>query len=580
MSRRASILLLSGCLLAASSPAHARRVPVAESVCDLSDAGALSAAGLAIDGSGNFAVLDDLADTVVFVDRTCAEVQPGFSTVALGIQNGTGIAWNPTAAQFGIIDSIDDQLYFATAAGLSAGSCDLAGIGSTSAKGIAYDTVDGLYAVIDDVADTVFRIDDTVTGGGACALVSQFATGPFGATLAGDITYLASSDQFAVLDSGDDEVYYVSTTGVLADQFDTGGAGAFIPLGGAYDATADRFYVASDGAPPMLYTFDIRGTSSQHCLTSAFGSTTPTGLGVNETTGELLVSDSVTDQIYVLDPVTCAVVHQFGTAGFGSTSPSDVAYLPITDELVVSDSITDQLYFYDEPTGSLTSTCSTSAQGFNSPTGVDYLPDLDLVAVTSDADDTWLLVDTSCNILHARSVGVLDDTGSGNTPKDIAYQPGTGRFLVADSTAEEIFSSSFEGVSGLHFDTAGLGLGVVTGVASDLNDSTAVFLLSDDLDAIYRVTLPVLPLTTSISGRFTSALATVWLWERGEGRVTGTLLKNGNLMPFFGQFLEPQNTLYFGIQNGNKLSTGTMTVSPDRAQMTGPAVFGTLLRDY
>ncbi len=62
---------------------------------------------------------------------------------------------------------------------------------------------------------------------------------------------------------------------------------------------------------------------------------------------------------------------QFDTATFGSITPQGLAYNPDTGNYLIVDSGTDELYAV-APDGSLVDQCDTEAFGSNFPTGVTY----------------------------------------------------------------------------------------------------------------------------------------------------------------------------------------------------------------
>ncbi|MCA9490672.1 MAG: hypothetical protein KC621_12160 [Myxococcales bacterium] len=528
---------------------------------------------------GGFAITDATTDTVTRFDRSC-HVLSSFSTGGFGALSVTGIAYDPTTSGYALLNDQGDELYYVTTGGVVTGQCDLAAPGVTGGQGIAYDAVAGVFAVVDSTADRVFTVDRSVTNGGPCNVLGSFDTSAFGATNPSDIAWVSATDELAILDSTADEVFVVDKTGVLQDRFDTGnGFGATTPTGLVYDVLSSRYQVV-DSQVRQQFTVDVRGSASLACATSSWSSLSPQGLTVHPSTGDWIVVDNGNDRVSIVDPLTCTETRQIDLAAMGATDGTGVAYLPLTNELVVTHQAGHELFFLDYDTGTLGSRCAVDEQGIVSPTGVAYLPDLDLLAVSSTVSG-WLLLDAGCNVQHARSTRMLHiGPGSTAAPRDIAYHAGQGTFLVLDDNADEVYVSSFEGTPERRFDTAGLGLTSVMGVAAT-GVPGRVLVLDSGLDEIHAFDLPALTEALSLSGRFVSPSTTLYLWERGDGRVTGTALVGANTLPVFGQFDGGVGNLAIGAVTplGAPVSF-SIAVSADLDTISAPPPVGTLTRQY
>lgn len=580
MERVARVSIACALALLLTPRAEALRVPLLDGSCDLAGGGITNPTSIAMQPGVGFAVADATSDTVTRFDLNCG-VLAFFSTSAFGSTQPNGITYDTTSGEYVLVDSSADEVYFASTTGLLNGSCDLAAIGITAPSGIAHDPISNTYAITDTTQDEVFLVDGSVTNGSSCNLVGQFDTTTFGSTSPSDVAYLPGTDEFAVVDSSADEVFLVSKLGVLADQFDTAsGFGSTNPTGIVYDFTNDRYHVVDSSADEQLIV-DARGTTSFACDTSLFLSNAPHGATINPSTGELAFVDDVTDQVYIINPSTCTLIRQIGLGLVGATDPSGVAYLPLTNELAVSDDSGNEVYFINYSSGLLTSQCDTASRGIDSPSGIDYLPDLDLLVVSTNTEDGWAIMDVGCNPMHVRHAGMLEKSTSGTNPRDIAYFAGGGNFLIADSSADEVYVANFEGVAERHFDTQGLGLTNLSSITANPAVPGEFIVMDDSLDEIHTINIPALLEPVSLSGKFTSASSTVYLFERGDGRVTGSAFIGGSSLPVFGEYIGGAGGLAIGAVTvgGTPVSFG-IGVSGDLNTISAPPPVGTLTRTY
>ncbi|MCA9490671.1 MAG: hypothetical protein KC621_12155 [Myxococcales bacterium] len=567
------------CLLGlfASNRAQATRVPIVDETCDLGD---LDPRGMTVE-PGGFAVAgfdtDPLFLAVVRrIDASCNLVDE----FSLGSANPTGIAYDPTSGGYVVASDSLDELRFYTTAGVPTGTCDLGAAGVASPQGVAYDTVTGLFAVVDIALDQVLMVDDSVTNGNRCNIVSTVDLIPSGATTAFDITYVPAMDAFGVLDSA--RIVLVDRAGVYMDEFDLRGPGVFTSRAVVYDPTTDRYRIGgSPGTGQRMFTLDARGTTELLCDTTAWGIGSPQAVTVHPATGELVVVDATNHPITIVDPGTCNVVRQMSMV----SGVSGLAYLPGTNELAMTFQASHELVFVDYDTGAEQRRCNLADQGLLNPTGVTSLPDLDRLAITTTSGSSggdWAIVDTDCNVVHARNARSLAQAAATSVvrPVDIAHVPGLGAFLVVDDAQDEVYLATLEGTLDRRFDLGGAGFAGPMGIATT-GTPGELFVTEATVTshALHRLTIPALAEAHALSGRFESPSTTLYLWERGEGRVTGTAILAGNSLPVFGEFVGGVGGLTIGaVTPGGAPVTFSITVSGDLNTISAPPPVGTLNR--
>ncbi|MCB9687437.1 MAG: hypothetical protein H6738_04025 [Alphaproteobacteria bacterium] len=518
-----------------------------------------------------YALASGLRDQVQTFDADCVPVGPAFDTTAFGADDVQGIAWDEAAGRYALVDATDDEVYFVTATGTLVGRCDLAALGATSATGIAYDATAGVYAVTDNVRDRVYLIDDTQLAGGTCAAVGTFQTSAFGSTGPEDITWDPVADQLLIYDMETEQIYFTTTAGVVVDTMPTT-ATSNGRIGLAMDPVRDRLIIDGDRFQPL----DIRGTIEPGCSTSGFTSREPTGLAVNASTGDLAFVAGIQDWIYVMDPDTCAQVTRIATPGVGTAT--GLAYLEPTNEYVVGDD-TDHLYFFDATTGASRGQCTFPFTFEIS--GLDALPELGLIAVSSRRSDaSWFLADRTCRPIHARGAGPYVHGGSIHL-EGLAWHRGTGTFVVTELSSDDLLQLSFEGSLLRRFDLASVGVHDARGLVAVPGDAQRWYLVDYALLEVERLDMPAMSETTSWSGRFTSATATLYLWDRGEGRVTGTAFVGSDTYPVFGEIVGATGTLSIGTLTTTGGAVGfPITASLDHTTLIAPPPVGTLTRAW
>ncbi|MCB9673328.1 MAG: hypothetical protein H6734_27950 [Alphaproteobacteria bacterium] len=527
--------------------------------------------GTTYNPSIGFAIVDFSDRLIRFLDAGCAVVAPELDTSAYAT-NPRGVAWSEPLQEYAVVDPGSDELYYVDPSGAVTGSCDLLSAGSGSASGVAWDPIGQRYVVSDDGNSRIYFVNPTVRGGGTCSVASNFSTANLGLNSPIEVGTDAAGHVLFTRGGGVSSVYVTTQGGALLQEI-------------VLDSTIDDIQgiVTDPNAPGELFLLesqdddllhvDARGSSSQVCTN--VGGNIPRGLEYVESTNQFLVLDADQDQIQFVNAQSCVMQRTIPLQALGVTGSEDLTYLPASNEIVVSDLGSKDLVFVDAVSGALTSRCDISGLGLTTARGLTALPDLDLVAVADGNTHSWALLDASCEIVHARSIDVLSGSDTNNhDPQALAWSPSSGRFLVRDGRL--IAVSDLEGRPGFHFDANGLGL-AATGMAVDPVDPAAFWLLSNR--TIHRVQLPKLAEDLGISGRFASASATIYLWDRGEGRVTGTALVGGDTLPLFGQLSAAGGSLTVGtITSGGAPLVVPVTVSPDLSTVTAPPPIGVLTR--
>ncbi|MCB9687436.1 MAG: hypothetical protein H6738_04020 [Alphaproteobacteria bacterium] len=568
--RRAAIVLVALGSADASAIPH---VALEESVCDLTTV-APDAVGLVVrPGYGN-AVLSHQDTQVYTVYDTC-QLRSSFDTAGLGAGDPTGIGFDADHGAYGIVDATDLELYLTNISGSPAGQCDLAAVGVTSPVGVAYHPEKEAWAVLDHDQAMVYVVRRRI-GVAACELGFQFSIAGLGITDPATIGYRPDLDAWLLLDASNEVMASVDVLGAPIDTVDLSAIGQGTPAGVAWDPDTARLKVAGS----HLSRVDTRGTLRPVCSTTAQSSTDATGIGLDTVTGNIVYVDTIDDAINIVDPDTCATVDQISLYPAGVGSATDVAWIDLTNEIVVGDNSSDDLHFFDATTGVETSVCKVPSPVSMNLSGVDYLPELDLIALTNAFTTMdWYLVDTACNLVYSRSAGPWLFAASTDL-QDVAWQRGTGNFALVDNRSGDVSVVSFEGIPQFRFHL-GAGVTNLQGIVAIPGAPGAFYVLDRDLDEIRRLDMPALTETTSLSGRFTSPAATLYLWDRGEGSITGTAIVGPSTLPVFGHFDGTAGSLAIGATTGPR-AVGVMqlTVSPDRNTLTLPPPLGELTRTF
>ncbi|MCB9685024.1 MAG: hypothetical protein H6738_07625 [Alphaproteobacteria bacterium] len=545
--------------LALPSVAHAARVPSLEGTCDLTGLGIDAPTGVVSDPVLGIGVLDGTDRRIRFMDDHCA---PTGLSIQLGAysQDPQGVGWSSTMGELAVVDATADELFFVSPGGARLGSCDLATIGSASSSGVAWDPTTSRWVVMDAGGSTAWWIDPAGRSGSTCTVTSSVVIpdGPRADDLAVDAT-----GRLVVSDTYHRRVDTYDATGANVDSFSLTPSGDDAQ-GVVLDATGDRPVVV-DGSKNRLARYDNRGTTTEICSVSAFVSQ-PRGLAVDPARGELLVLDNGTRSVARMD-TSCVLAGTIPLNPAGLTNMRDVGFDPVARDLVVDDNGVD-LAFVDPANGAVRSTCDVSGLGVGLA-GIDVLAGLDRIALTFDVDGTWMLLDPACEPVHQRPLKPLTN----GTAADIAWHPASGTLLLASS--QYVVAATLEGVEARRF----LLTSQLAGLVADPGDSAVVWAL-DVSGRLFRVELPgLVDWPGSVSGRFSNGVATIQLWERGGGALSGTAFVNGDTIPLFGQLDGAGGDLFVGgITPTGAAQVVPVTISADGATLTAPPPFGILTR--
>lgn len=540
-------IVLASALLVTTMPAQALRVPLVTNECSVASFGAGNSSGLTYNSSsGLFALTDDSDDVVYVFDGGC-NVHSTFSASDVGSTAPQGIAYDSVNDRYAIVDNSADEVFFTDASGAFVGQCDLQAVGSTDPRGIGYAEGLDTFAINDASADEVLIIDDDELGGGPCNVLNVFDAAAFGSTSGQAITYVDGPNQYAQLD-GADEVFIVDQAFLLQDQYDTiNGFGSGSGEGIAYVSATQSYYFV-DSSTDLFTEVDANGTSEFWCSTVAVGSTSP--VDVVFVSGEIAVVDDGTDTVYVLNAATCGLVRLFNISILGIANPAGMTYIPETDQLAITDTTDDEVYFVGYTSTALEGQCDTAGVGLRVVTGIDFIGGLDLLVMTDSAVNSTAVTDLDCNPINQNSLrtlgaGAIDALAS----QAVGYQGGLGRFLIVDNSDDQVYLNDYEGLLETQFDLRGLNLGDVTGIAA-LPGGVTYLLSVNDLDAVFRLDVPGLNEAASLSGRYVSAGlgVSIILYERGEGRITGSVLLPATTLPVFGQFDASSGSISFGVE--------------------------------
>ncbi|MCB9684993.1 MAG: hypothetical protein H6738_07780 [Alphaproteobacteria bacterium] len=539
--------------------ALATRVPVLEGQCDLTPAGVTSAEGITYNPAAGFAVLS--GTTVVFVDASCNVTHPSFSTSAFST-NPLGIAWASDLGEYAFADRSANELYFANDTGQTTGHCDLATAGVSQPSGVTRDVAHGVFVVTDSQQGRAVVVDDSNRVGGTCHVVTTLGVN------AGcvDVTMAPNGDVAFVRES---QVRMMDATQRFVDSFDLNRTPGYDDAL-VWDPAADDRVLVANGH--TLFRLDIRGTIETACT---FPGITAMGVSAGPAPEQLLIADDQGHNVMLVSTRTCTQIGAVGVQAAGVGNMADAAWDAATGEIVVADPQHNALFFLDGTTGALHSRCDLDGTTVDVPTGVDVIPELDLIAVTSATTGAWALLDRSCAIVHSRSASALEDKSDRlRDPTDVAWLPATGHFVVGGTNTLGLVD--VEGAQRAFFTAEGYGSGA-SGIAPDAADPLGLYLMNGG--TLAHAVLPFLAENPGASGRFTSPTATVYLWDRGDGRVTGTALVGGDTLPLFGQLSGAGGSLIIGTETGaGQPLVVQVSVSADFSTLTAPPPIGVLRR--
>ncbi|MEM9387569.1 MAG: SdiA-regulated domain-containing protein [Pseudomonadota bacterium] len=524
------------------TPPVGNRIPITENTCSLNDLGLFSPSGLSFVPDEQLLALADRF-AIYLITQDC-EIDSSFTTEAAGFFVPQGVAYDELNDGFALVESDFDQLHFVNRDGSVVGWCDLAAIGATSATGIAYRAVDDTFVITDEELDTAFVVDRSEIAGGACEVVDLFSLSPLYAGHSSGITYDPTRDVFLIADDLNDFIYLADGNDFSpADQLNTSlGFGANTIEGLAFSPAEDRLYVV-DRQSGMLFRLDIRGKVEPLCDTAALGSTRPEGLTFIAETNEIVWIDG--DHFFLADAESCALNSTRDLFGF--VYSFSVAYLAGSKQLAFFGG--DQLRYFDLQTDELTTGCDYGSLGFSTPKGLASIPGLESLLITDENGRAGAVLDLECNLLRTFALSIGGVESGVDAAEAVAFDSATGHALVLDSGNEgaggsQAFVFDSKGQIVLDFDLAGLSI-LPNGVTG-LGDGVTFAVADESADMIYRMTLPALAVPSGVGGSFRASglAAEVVLFERGEGRITGSILLQNRELPVYGQ------------RSGNRLSLG------------------------
>ena len=317
-------------------------------------------------------------------------------------------------------------------------------------------------------------------------------------------------------------------------------------------------------------------------------STSAAGLDFIAESNEFLVLDASVDEIDILDAQTCSLKRAIDLAAFDLRAGGDIAYWAERDQVVISNST--ELAFIDYATGDLEARCAIPGAGFLQ--GIDVIDSTgDIVLVDEGSSGapvgnvyTALVVaDAQCALLRQSSLLLTGKIGRITYPSAVVFIPSTGRALLNDLQTNRLYALDLEGRRSFAIDLQGTGLGRPTGLAR-LAETNALALVDLDTNAIYRLELPLgaVAVAEDLSGTFRSLglNALVTLFERGNGRVTGTVTTaQEQRLALAGDFDVTERTLSVLLvaPNGQPI-TLTGEVAEDWNTIEFPAPLGLLVR--
>ena len=290
-----------------------------------------------------YAITDNAADDVFFVNEAGVLVD-SFDIATLGSANSTGITYDTVNDLYQVTDSSSDILYPFDANGTLVGSFSTAGLGLTFPTDISINPSTQELVITDSGQDVMVFADKTGLPLGSCSTTLFNSTDPTG------IVYLPFDDLYAITDRASDEVYIVNSV-CLDDpnrQFDVASMGSLEPAGIAFDRITGDLVISDITDDTLLFTHG--GELSEQRSVALVGSLNPVPAGVTyiATAGHFVFVDSTLDRGYVINR-NGGLEMQFSTAIFGSIAPTGIAFDDVTGELLITDSSTDTVYILSIP---------------------------------------------------------------------------------------------------------------------------------------------------------------------------------------------------------------------------------------
>ncbi len=556
-----------------TSTVHADPLSITTNSCPTAPFGAQSPSGVTYNpDSDELVVIDVEAGAAFRVTRQCA-LQGAFSLAVLGATQPSGITYDGGEGKYAIVDGAEDEIFFAGSDGASLGRCDLRALGVRNPTGIAYDSASDAFAIVTDNSGEIVRIDDRVLDGGTCGLVDRNDIFQIDIQEGSGLGYLPATGQLVVAsDWTEDRVYVLSPEFDLDGSFRTLMPANIDQSGITYDPQRDRIYIA-DAQNAQLVELDIRGTVSLKCSLESLDLFSPSGLTINGEANQLSVVDGRNDEdiLFYLNGDTCLEEAQVSLSAQGISAPSGIAYRPSTKQLVIADSILDELFFVNYETGQVESSCDLGELGLEIPRGVAVIEFFDWIVVVANQSDTIAVLDSTCTIVEQTSL--LTFSG----PSGLAVEPTTGRIVSADAVADLVTVTTFDGIRDLTFNAAALGLISIDGLTYT---SGAQYLAIDSfIDAIYVLEAPLLAEPRTLAGTFAGNDVSAFIFVGEDGNLTGGLRLPATTVSVYGQYNSRTRAIDLGftLPNGNAVVL-TGVASEDLETLNLPAPIGTLTR--
>jgi hypothetical protein len=385
--------------------------------------------------AGNFAITDEVDKEVYIVNSSCG-LQDQFDTNKFGPNTPQGIAFISSGVFSGDLAYVTvgspDEVFIVSIDGISLRLKFGAPVAAVNPYGITF--VDsgmfaGNLALSDISAREVFIVD---TNG---ILQDQFDTN-FVSTAPYGIAFDSSTGNFPVVDKTLKEVFAFNANGNFFDSFGTNVFGSNSPTGITYINSgpfADNYAIIDNGNDTVFFV-DAGGILQDSCVAPP-GVTNPMGITFIAASGNLAILDAGSDEIYIID-TNCALQSQLDTAtfGIGSTSPTGITYVPGTDNFAFTDNAKDAALFVNfEKPGRLREQFGTLAFGSGNTSGI----------LLVSASDNFAVVDKNLNeVFITNHKGVLqarfDTSVFSARPEGIAFDSTNNVFAIVDAADDEV----------------------------------------------------------------------------------------------------------------------------------------------
>ncbi len=188
----------------------------------------------------------------------------------------------------------------------------------------------------------------------------------------------------------------------------------------AYDAADNWFYVAD---PPSTLDGLNASYSYPWVNTSVTVGTDPFGVVVDPITGDVLVTNTGSDNVSVVDPTTNSVVLSVPVGD----APMGIAFDPVTQQILVANNQSNNVTFLSAATYAVTANVAVG----HGPVGVavDYLTGSAYVANS---------LSSTVSVLNDSSWQVVATVGTGDTPYGVAFDNRSGYVYVTNAGSANV----------------------------------------------------------------------------------------------------------------------------------------------